>query len=153
VNGGETLQDVDHRKIAIESYSYCWGLLDRDDRSQDEDIELLTSACASRYHWSLAGGPEQWVVSDWMVSRAAAAIGEGSLSLAFALRATNAVPEFDAPDWLVASSAEGLARAYAALGSDQDRDEWLNTAESLVEAISDEEDRELIACQLASVPR
>lgn len=147
------MPDVDHRKIAVETYNHCWDLLDRDDRSPDEDFELLTSAFASRYHWSLAGGPEQWAVSDWMVSRAAADIGEGSLSLAFALRANDAMQEFDAPDWLVASAAEGLARAYAALGSEQDRDEWCNNAESLVEAIADEEDRELIASQLATVPR
>ena len=147
------MQDIDHREMAAERYNHCWDLLERDDRSRDEDFELLTSAFVSRYYWSMAGGPEQWAVSDWMVSRAAAVIGEGSLSLAFAQRANDAVQEFDAPDWLVASTAEGLARAYAALGSEQDRDVWLNNAESLVEVIADEESRELIASQLASVPR
>jgi hypothetical protein len=147
------MQDIDHRTVAAECYNHSWDLLDRTDRSQDEDFELLTSAFTSRYHWSFVGGPEQWAVSDWMVSRAAAVIGEGSLSLAFAQRANDAVQEFDAPDWLVASTAEGLARAYAALGSEQDRDVWLNNAESLVEVIADEESRELIASQLASVPR
>jgi hypothetical protein len=63
------------------------------------------------------------------------------------------VQEFDAPDWLVASAAEGVARAYAALGVEQERDEWFNSAESLVAAIVDDEDRELIASQLATVPR
>jgi hypothetical protein len=128
-------------------------LLERDDRSPDDDFELLTLAFASRYHWSIVGGPEQWAVSDWLVSRAAASIGEGSLSLAFAVRANDAVQSFDAPDWLHASTAEGMSRAYAAIGSDQERDEWLNNAERLVEVIADEEDRELIASQLASVPR
>ena len=144
---------VDHRSLAVESYNHCWGLLERNDRSQQEDIDILTCAFASRYHWSFAGGPEQWATSDWMVSRSAAAIGEGSLSLTFALRANDAVQEFDAPDWLVASAAEGLARAYAALGSEQNRDAWIHSAENLVEAIADQEDRALIASQLASVPR
>jgi hypothetical protein len=63
------------------------------------------------------------------------------------------VREFDAPDWLVASAAEGLARAYAALGNDQERDEWLRSSANLVEAVADDESRELIASQLASVPR
>ncbi|MGC2484863.1 MAG: hypothetical protein WA359_01280 [Acidimicrobiales bacterium] len=147
------MSEVDHRKIAVETYNHCWDLLERDQRSQDEDIELLTSAFTSRYHWSFAGGPEQWTVSDWMVSRAAASIGEGSLSLAFALRANSAVQEFDAPDWLVASTAEGLARAYGALGDEKVRDEWIATASNLVEAIADEDDRDLIASQLSSVPR
>lgn len=147
------MPDVDHRAIAVESYNRCWDLLERSDRSQDEDFELLTSAFVSRYHWSFAGGPEQWAVSDWMVSRAAADIGEGSLSLAFALRANDSVRGFDAPDWLVASAAEGVARAFAAHGNERERDEWLNTAENLVVAIADQEDRELIASQLATVPR
>ena len=75
-----------------------------------------------------------------------------SLSLAFALRADSAVQEFDAPDWLVASTAEGLARAYAALGNEDARDEWISNAESLAEEIADDEDRALIASQLASIP-
>lgn len=147
------MNDVDHRKIAVEIYNHCWDLLDREHRSQDDDVDLLTCAFTSRYHWLFAGGPEQWVVSDWMVFRAAADIGEGPLSLAYARRANVATHEFDAPDWLIASTAEGLARAPAAFGSKQDRDEWFDTAERLVEAIRDEEDRELIASQLASVRR
>ncbi len=147
------MSEIDHRTIGVEAYNRCWDLLERDERNQDDDLELLTLAFTSRYHWSFAGGPEQWTVSDWMVSRAAADIGEGSLSLVFALRANSAVREFDAPDWLVASTAEGLARAYAALGDEDARDEWVNNAEYLVEAIADDEDRDLIAGQLASVPR
>jgi hypothetical protein len=147
------MSEIDHRTIGVETYNRCWDLLERDDRSQDDDFELLALAFTSRYHWSFAGGPEQWTVSDWMVSRAAADIGEGSLALAFALRANSAAQEFDAPDWLIASTAEGLARAYAAFGNEVARDEWIVTALSLVEAIADDEDRDLIASQLASVPR
>ena len=147
------MSEIDHRTIAVERYNHCWDLLERDERSQDEDVELLTAAFTSRYHWSFAGGPEQWTISDWMVSRAAADIGEGSLALTFALRASSAAQEFDAPDWLVASVAEGVARAYGALGDDRARDEWLVNAERLVAAIADDEDRDLIASQLASVPR
>ncbi len=147
------MSEFDHRTIAVERYNHCWDLLERDERSQDEDFELLTAAFTSRYHWSFAGGPEQWVMSDWMVSRAAANIGEASLSLAFALRANSGVQEFDAPDWLAASTAEGLARAYAALDDEDSRDEWINSAQGLVEAIADDEDRALIASQLASIPR
>lgn len=147
------MTEIDHRTLAVETYNRCWDLLERDERSQDDDFELITAAFTARYHWSFAGGPEQWVISDWMVSRAAADIGEGSLSLAFALRANRAAQEFDAPDWLVASVAEGLARSYAALGDESARDEWIISAERLVEAIAHEEDRDLIASQLASVPR
>jgi hypothetical protein len=46
-----------------------------------------------------------------------------------------------------------VARAYAALGDGDQRDEWLATSEGLVALITDDESRELIASQLGSVPR
>jgi len=88
-----------------------------------------------------------------MISRAAAAIGEGRIAVRFAARADAAGDGADLPDWLRASTAEGLARAYAAVGDHAARDAWCATARRLVEAIVDVEDRDLIASQLASVPR
>ena len=147
------MEESEHRAIGIATYNYCWKLLETPRRARDEDLELLTSAFASRYHWSFTGGPQQWVIGDWMISRAAAAIKEGSLSATFAHRANDAAQEFEAPDWLLASCAEGLARAYAAHGNARERDGWYAVAEQLVAHIADEESRELVADQLLSVPR
>jgi hypothetical protein len=121
-------------------------------RSREDDFELLSTAFASRYHWKFVGGEEQWVMADWMVSRAAAAIDEPSLAVTFAQLANDAVTTFEAPDWLLASCAEGLARALAAAGQVKQRDEWYAAAERLTALIVDEESRDLIADQLASVP-
>ena len=52
----------------------------------------------------------------------------------------------------MASCAEGLARAYAALGDGDERQRWYDRAQQLVTEIKDREDRELIAEQLSSVP-
>jgi hypothetical protein len=92
-------------------------------------------------------------MGDWMVSRVAAAIAESALSVSFAQRAYDGAKGFDAPDWLAASCAEVLARAYAARGDSKRRNEWYDVARGLVTAIVDDEDRELIASQLVSVPR
>jgi hypothetical protein len=91
-------------------------------------------------------------MGDWMISRAAAATGEGQLALKYARLAYDAAVASDVEDWLLASSAEGIARAYAAIGDIARRDEWLRTSAELVALIADDEDRELIAGQLASVP-
>jgi hypothetical protein len=55
-------------------------------------------------------------------------------------------------DWLVASSAEGMARAYAAAGDEARRVEWIARASELVSVVTDDEDREIVAGQLATVP-
>jgi hypothetical protein len=142
-----------HREVAVATYNRCWELLELARRTPDEDVELLTSAFVSRYHWTFVGGHVPMICADWMISRVAAALGEGGLAISYALRATTRAQASDTDDWLVASSAEGLARAYAAAGEQERRDEWCATAQRLVNEIADDEDRELIASQLASVPR
>ena len=72
--------EVDHRSIAVSTYNACWDLLESA-RSAEDDRNLLSLAFTSRYHWLQTGGATQWAMADWMVSRCAAAIGEGSLSM------------------------------------------------------------------------
>ena len=134
----------------MQLFNRCWELLEST-RATDDDVELLTAAFSSRYHWLNAGEAEQWIVSDWMVARAAAAVGDGSLSLLFAQRAHVAAQEVASPDWLVASTAEGVARAYAALGDVGEFNNWSALATRLVAVIADPEDQSLIASQLADI--
>ncbi len=144
------MAQLDDRELATQLFNRCWDLLEAT-RDADDDIELLTVAFSSRYHWLNAGDREQWIVSDWMVARAAAAVGEGELSLRFAKRAHSAAQEYEVPDWLVASSAEGVARAFAALGDVEEFNNWSALAARLVEVIADPEDKSLIASQLADI--
>jgi len=120
-------------------------------RDPDQDIELLTAAFSSRYHWASAGALEQWICADWMIARAASALGDGGLALRFAKRAHSAAQDGETPDWLVASTAEGVARAYAALGNVEEFNHWFALGTRLVTVIADPEDRDLIESQLAEL--
>lgn len=145
------VESSDRRALASGLYNRCWELLETETRTEDEDAELLTCAFAARLHWLDVGGPEQWTISDWMVSRAAGALGNGVLSLWFAERANDGARAEGTPDWLVASTAEGLARAYFLIGDADGGEAWTATAARLVGDIVDDEERELIANQLATV--
>jgi hypothetical protein len=147
------MENLDHRALAAASFNACWELLETNDRSADDDVALLTNAFTSRYHWNQIGIAQNCIIADWMVSRAAAATGYGTLSVNFALRAVEASKDPSSADWMVASCAEGLARAYDAVGEIELRNEWCQHAERLVAAISDDEDRSIIAEQLADLLR
>ena len=143
------MSDSEERELAISLYSRCWELLETEARSSEGDVELITCALASRLHWLHAGGPQEWIISDWMVARAAGAVGAADLALVFAQRANDAVTQSDFPDWLVASTAEGVARAFGETGRAEEFASWTAKAERLIEVIVDDEDRLLIASQLA----
>jgi hypothetical protein len=146
------MEKTDHRTIAVAQYNNCWELLEKEKRTSDDDVELMTSAFVSRYHWSMIGTHDQFVMADWMVSRTAAATKNGDLSIQFALLAFERAQASETPDWLKASVAEGLARAYACAGRVKERNSWFAEAERLVQDIIDPDDRELISSQLRSVP-
>jgi hypothetical protein len=139
-----------HRQLAKQTYGDTWALLDAE-RTPAQDLELVTRAFTSRYHWGLAGGVQEAVVSDWMVSRCLAAVGDGQLSLRFAEAAADGLPEGH-PAWLAASVEEGLARAHAALGDALRREQHLTKARQILATEPDPEDREIIGAQLDDVP-
>jgi hypothetical protein len=63
------------KRFGAAAYNRCWVLLEAEARSADDDADLLSAAFAQRFHWFRAGGDEQTVTAEWMVSRAAAALG------------------------------------------------------------------------------
>ena len=143
------MAEIDHRSIAISTYNECWKLLESA-RSAEDDRNLLSLAFTSRYHWLRVGGAQQWALSDWMVSRCAAAVGEGSLSVQFATSSLDALPD-NAPAWMRASLHEGMARACAAVGDREGRAANIAKARAALESVQSLEDRELIESQIATV--
>lgn len=141
--------DFDHRSIAVSTYNACWDLFESV-RSTEDDRNLLSLAFTSRYHWLQAGSVMQWVVADWMVSRCAAAIGEGTLSMTFAKSALAGIPQ-DAPAWMRASMHEGMARACVAIGDDVGRAQHIAKARKILASEPSQEDREMIESQIATV--
>jgi hypothetical protein len=143
---------TDDRANAVAAYNRSWELLDLEDRTPEQDAALLSAAFASRHHWIAAGGDEQRVVADWMVSRAAAAVGNGGLAVTFAKRALDGAAAGSYPAWLRASVQEGAARAYAAAGDADMRAVHLALASAELDQETDPDDRQVIEEQLATVP-
>jgi hypothetical protein len=155
---------TDQRALAVGLFNRTWELLERRDNATDlttasdggaaDDRLLLETAMASRLHWEGIGSAENLAAGDWLVAHVASRLGYADLALEFAgaahERATTAGPEV--PTWLVASTQEGLARAHATAGHDEERDRWAADARRTLEAVDDDEDRELIESQLATVP-
>ena len=141
------------RQVAARLYNHVWDLLDAGDgRTPSQSAEMVDAVHASNWHWSQIGGLEQAVVGEWLISRVYAAVGNGPEAVrhaqtAFTLFHSGA----GLPDWLEASVQEGLARAHLADG-DRDAAEFAaHAATDALDKISEDEDRALIAGQLADL--
>jgi hypothetical protein len=145
---------VDHRALAVGYFNAAWDLIDLPDRTPAQDREMVALASASRQHWTEAGGTaKNLAVSDWQVAHAASLAGFSDLALAFARAAVERTETAeDCPDWMLASAYEGLARAHAAAGDTAEYTRAAARAAELLAAVTEDEERDLIGSQLASIP-
>ena len=142
-----------HRRIGASSFNEAWELLDRNDRSSQEDLEMLHLAHTSAYHWAQVGTAEHWAVADWQLSRVYAELGQGDLALRFA-RACLSKCRKNGLEKFVPTAYEALARAYAALKDQKNATKWLMQARRSLEKVDlDKEDREVYTGQIKDTQR
>jgi hypothetical protein len=142
-----------HQYFAIQTFNGAWELIEKPDRTPDDDAEMLQRAFASRWHWGFVGGPEQLATGDWQIAHAASLLGLGQLAQLYAARAFEICEREGWGDWARASMLEGMARAAAVAGDTVGHAKYYALAEEAVAAIAEDEERAVIASQLATVPK
>ena len=142
----------EHKKLAIGYFEAAWELIDLPQRTDMQNQDMLTLAFASRQHWLDARGTMQnQMISDWQVSHVASLLDISAIAIPYAESAVRMSDGEGIPTWLKASAHEGLARAYACAGyEDEYRDEAAKTRK-LLEGVEVKEDRDLIEGQLQSI--
>jgi hypothetical protein len=138
--------------LAKAAFNGACDLIDREDRTAADDREMLVRTAAAHYLWEPIGGDEQKVVADWQVAHVLSWLGCGDLALRFAEAALQRAEENNWSDWRLASCFEGMARAHAILGNSHERDRYAEKCRAVLTTLKDEEDREIVAGQLSTVP-
>jgi hypothetical protein len=64
-----------HRRLAARFFNETWRVLDKPDRSAEDDMRMIHMAHASRMHWEFAGSPRNRNVGEWQISRYIACSG------------------------------------------------------------------------------
>jgi hypothetical protein len=141
------------RQLAHDLINEVWRLMELEDRGPDEDDRMLHMAHASRHHWGEAGTSVNHSRGEWQVSRVYTLLGRGEPALHHARRGLKICQENGTKDWDLAYAYESLARAAAVAGDTVATAEWLSRAEAAVAEVAEEEDRELLLSDLATIPR
>ncbi len=162
VEGKETIVDdlsvdaVDaatHRRLAADLFNRSWQLLEKPERTPEEDDELIHAVHASRHHWGEVGTPAHLARGEGQCARVYAALGRPEAALHHAQRALALVRAggegFE--DWDLASALEVTARAHLAAGSRAEAQHHAELARAELDAIADPDDREVIAAQVAEL--
>jgi DNA-binding transcriptional MerR regulator len=149
-----SLEPATHRALGAGLYNRTWDLLELEDRTADQDDELVDTAHASAWHWRQVGNEANASRGHWILSRVYAVLGRAPESLYHARR-QNELVELGGEgfeDWDAPSAAEAMARALALSGDTAAALEWKARAAELVARIPEAEDRAVIEGDLATLP-
>jgi hypothetical protein len=140
------------RRLAVDLFNQVWRMMERDDRTVDDDDRMLHAAHTSRWLWGEVGEPVNLARGEWQVSRVYTVLGRPEPALHHAQRCLEICNEHGIGDFDLAYAHEALARAHALAG---DRDRALasrRAAERAADQIADADDRELLDRDLGSLP-
>lgn len=147
-----TLDAETETSLAASLFNGVWALLENPNRTSDNDLLMVHMAHASRYHWGRVGTATNAVRGEWQCSRVYATLGRAEPALFHAQSALATCEANDIGDFDLAFCYEALARAYAVAGDANEAQRWQQRGIELAANVADDEDRELLLADLASVP-
>lgn len=140
-----------HKRFAVELFNQTWDLLDKPDRTPEQDDTMIHAAHASRYHWGQAGSTVEWERGEWQLSRVYAVLNRPEAALYHARRCLDLCQAHEIRDLDLAFAYEALARAYAIAGDGEKSGEYIERAMKAADEIEDRENREYLEGELMTL--
>jgi len=97
--------------LAKQLFNACWDLIEKEDRTVEEDIEMIHLAHTSRWHWGNVGGIKERAIGEWQCARVHALLGHGETAYLHASQSYALSEELPQPNFMTASATEALAFA------------------------------------------
>jgi hypothetical protein len=144
----------DRRQLAVDLFNRVWTLLETENRTREQDDELIHAAHASRHHWAEVGTGANLARGEWQISRVYVALGRAEPALYHAGRclAYCEASRDEIADWDLPYAYEALARAHLVAGDQDEASRFATHARELAEQVADAEDREHLEQDLATLP-
>jgi DNA-binding transcriptional MerR regulator len=148
-----TIEDTAaERKIAVDLFNHVWTLLEKEDRTESDEAEMIHSAHASTVHWMHVGEPVNRARGEWQCSRVYAVLGRGEPAVFHAKKVLDICRREGIGDWDLAFAYEALARATAVTGDIDEAHRWAEQARAACNDIAEDDDREIVLSDLANLP-
>jgi hypothetical protein len=141
-----------HKKMAVDLFNLVWSLMDKKERTTEENDRMVHAAHASRYHWGEIGTSVEFERGEWQISRVYSVLNRPNAALYHGKRCLEICFENNIKDFDVAFAHEAVARAYALLGEKGERETHIALAREAGEQITDEGDRTYFFSELETIP-
>lgn len=145
----ETIQRS-HQFFSADCFNRVWGLLDKKDRSDEDDRLMRETAHASLFHWLNREDvqPTNVSVGLWQLSRVYAVLDRPAEARQYAEECVSVSEEAKLPPFYLGYGYEAAARAARVAGDSADQECYRKEALAALENVSDPEEKALLEADL-----
>jgi len=141
-----------HKKFAINSFNLVWDLLDKEQRTKEENDQMVNAAHASRFHWGEIGTPLEFERGEWQISRVYSVLSRPDEARHHAQRCLDICKKNHIEDFDIAFAYESMARAAGAAGQTQEAKKYVELAREAGEKIEEQGNKDYFFGELKTVP-
>jgi hypothetical protein len=141
-----------HRQQAIDLFNFTWTLIEKPDRTPDEDNMMIHAAHASRFHWGMVGDVENFVRGNWQIAHVYTLLGHTHSALYHAQCCLEQCLADQIGDFDLAYAYEAVARAQACAGNHAEAQQFYRLAAEAGDKIAEDDDRVQFKRDLAAGP-
>jgi tetratricopeptide (TPR) repeat protein len=152
-------QDLDlasaHRFFSTHCFNAVWDLIDKPERSVDEDDAMVQLSLTSLWHWTQREdcSASNLSVGYWQVSRVYALVGRAEDARRYAQRCLQ-VSDDDDDDvgpFYLGYAYEALARAASVAGDRDTAEDYLAKAREVAQTVPDAQSRQMLLDDLVTI--
>ena len=142
-----------HRYFSTKCFNGAWDLMDRNDRTEEEDLEMLHRAISGLWHWTQREDctDTNRSISLWQVSRIYSLLGQADNARKYAELSRAASQSEGVEPFYLGYAYEALARAEALAGRADLVKELLEMGKSLAGQVADVEEKNALIRDLESI--
>jgi hypothetical protein len=132
-------------------FNLVWEYIDKEDRTEVDNLNMIHAAHASRFLWGKVGEPINFERGEWQVSKVYAILGMGQQALLHAKACLNICELYSIKDWDLCFAYMALAEAHKLLGNNAEYDTFKKRATERVADIKDDGDKEYTLDELNKI--
>jgi hypothetical protein len=142
-----------HKYFSAHCFNNAWDLIDKSERTPEEDEQMIRLSLASQYHWSQREDASSTSASIgfWQTSRIYALLSQVDNARRYGQLCLDASQEEGVEPFYLGFAYEALARAEAEAGNEQEMEAFLDKAKSAAEKIDKADEKKMLLDDLNTI--
>jgi len=128
-----------HRYFSAQCFNRAWDLIDKPDRTAEEDEEMIRLSMAAAWHWTQRTDctNKNLSIGYWQIARIYAVLRQAENARYYAQRCLEVSQDEDIPPFYLGYAYEALARAESVAGERAKMKAYISLAQQAAEKVTD----------------